>query len=772
MWTWTARVVALVCALLLLLPAAAGADPGNGQGKPGHGKPGNGPADGKPGKPGHAPGQASPADQKPEPEPIVGAPGTHQAHDTYGYPWPEAPDCDEGSVIAGCVNDGLGFFQGQCTSWVAFRLGQRNGLGFSNWYTGRHWGNASEWAKVAKDMGRKPDKIPAVGAVAWFKRGHVAYVEQVNTDGTIVISEMNFDGHNGFRLVTVAPGYGWPERFIHLADVAPTDVTPPTAPSGVTADRHVGGVRLQWEPSSDDLGVTGYRVSRNGVPLATATESSYWDEQVSPGQGYSYSVTAVDAAGNVSDPVSVTATVEETSVDRTWLTTAAGPALCGRSGSTEQSRIGCRVQTRRGWRYVGLKREAPWGRDGTRSFVPSADGGLAYCRRVGRDGHTRATCTELDVERLAWRRDQTSRRADLPLQADSSWVSTSAGPALCGRAGSQARQRVRCTVLTDAGWRSVVSDRETAWGHDGTRAFVANSYGGVSWCREVGPTARPGLACAPLVADTLTWGYDRISTASSPVQVVNRAWMDTGAGPALCGRTGSLDRQRVGCTVLTEAGWTHRATPARWGDPLSRALLSSGDDVSWCRVLDRGGARAACLRLDSDSLRWRPARTSRGLGSALADRGVWLASDTGPALCGRTGTPQQRRLGCAILSGRRWSVVSSKGEVSWGSVGGRAFLPGAGRARLLPQRGRARRRPPRRVHQPGHRTARRAEGRADRRRRVPPAPLDRLPGLVSPERARARPGRSRPPARGGSRPTRHGRTTGSGCPPRATGAPA
>ncbi|MGH3360848.1 MAG: CHAP domain-containing protein, partial [Nocardioides sp.] len=591
----------MACALLLLLPAAAGADAGNGagHGKPGHGKPG------KPGqeKPGDASGKATPDEKKPKPEPMIGAPGTHEAHDTYGYPWPEAPDCNESTVVGGCINDGLGFFQGQCTSWVAFRLGQRNGLGFSNWYTGRHWGNASEWAKVARKMGRKPDKIPAVGAVAWFKRGHVAYVEQVNSDGSIVISEMNFDGHNAFRLVTVSPGYGWPDRFIHLADVAPTDVTPPTAPSGLTADRNVGGIQLQWEPSSDDLGVTGYRISRDGVPLTSATTTSVWDERVSPGQAYSYSVTAVDAAGNESTPTTLSVSGQDTSVDRTWLTTAAGPAWCGRTGSEEKPRIGCRVQTRRGWRYADLNGTAQWGRDGTRSFVPTSEGGLAFCRRVGRDpGHAR--CTELDVEKLAWRRDQSSRRVDLPPVADSSWVSTSAGPALCGRAGTQARQRVGCTVLTDAGWRSTKSDREVAWGHDGTRAFVTNSYGGVTWCREVGRPARPGLACAPLVADTLTWGYDRISTLDSPVQLVNRAWLETGAGPALCGRTGSLSNQRVGCTVLTEGGWTHRATEARWGRPLSRALLGSGEDVSWCRIVDAGAARAACSELDADSLRW------------------------------------------------------------------------------------------------------------------------------------------------------------------------
>ena len=89
----------------------------------------------------------------------VGVFGTHAAAG-YGYPYPAAPDCNEGSLGAGCVGDSRGFLQGQCTSWVAYRLAMRNGLSFSNWYAGRHWGNASDWGKVAKGIGHKPDKYP------------------------------------------------------------------------------------------------------------------------------------------------------------------------------------------------------------------------------------------------------------------------------------------------------------------------------------------------------------------------------------------------------------------------------------------------------------------------------------------------------------------------------------------------------------------------------------------------------------------------------------
>ncbi len=200
----------------------------------------------------------------------VGVPGTHVANGSYGYPYPAAGDCNEATLGGGCVGDDRGFLQGQCTSWVAFRLASRNGFSFSNWYAGRHWGNASEWGKVAKGIGRKPDKTPAIGSIGWYKRGHVSYVEDVYDGGTILISEMNTDGHNGFHFTTVSPGMrGYPDKFIHLDDVVPVDTTPPTVPTDVRVVAHRGRTGITWRRSSDAFGVAGYRVLRNGVPLGT-----------------------------------------------------------------------------------------------------------------------------------------------------------------------------------------------------------------------------------------------------------------------------------------------------------------------------------------------------------------------------------------------------------------------------------------------------------------------------------------------------------------------
>jgi acid phosphatase type 7 len=119
-----------------------------------------------------------------------------------------------------------------------------------------------------------------------------------------------------------------------------SDVSPPTAPTNLTANV-VGSlaVDLSWIAATDNIGVTGYTVYRNGSTLATVSggTTTYHDATVISGVTYTYTVDATDAAGNhsplsnavtitpVSDvqppttPTSVTATaVGPTRVDLTW----------------------------------------------------------------------------------------------------------------------------------------------------------------------------------------------------------------------------------------------------------------------------------------------------------------------------------------------------------------------------------------------------------------------------------------------------------------------
>lgn len=89
------------------------------------------------------------------------------------------------------------------------------------------------------------------------------------------------------------------------------DSQAPSVPAGVTAKANgTNKVTVTWAPSTDNLAVTGYSVTRNGALLALVTSgATYTDNTVVPNTQYSYQVSAYDAAGNKS-AVSAAASVK------------------------------------------------------------------------------------------------------------------------------------------------------------------------------------------------------------------------------------------------------------------------------------------------------------------------------------------------------------------------------------------------------------------------------------------------------------------------------
>jgi chitodextrinase len=79
------------------------------------------------------------------------------------------------------------------------------------------------------------------------------------------------------------------------------DMTPPSVPTNVTAAaQSSSAVGLSWSPSSDNIGVVGYKVYRGTTQVGTVTGTSFSDTGLDPSTTYSYQVAAYDAANNVS----------------------------------------------------------------------------------------------------------------------------------------------------------------------------------------------------------------------------------------------------------------------------------------------------------------------------------------------------------------------------------------------------------------------------------------------------------------------------------------
>jgi hypothetical protein len=80
------------------------------------------------------------------------------------------------------------------------------------------------------------------------------------------------------------------------------DTQPPTVPTGLAVTgTTANSVSLKWNASTDNVGVTGYTIYRNGTAVGTtggASATTFTDVTASPSTTYSYTVDAFDGSGN------------------------------------------------------------------------------------------------------------------------------------------------------------------------------------------------------------------------------------------------------------------------------------------------------------------------------------------------------------------------------------------------------------------------------------------------------------------------------------------
>ncbi|MBH0129700.1 CHAP domain-containing protein [Salinibacterium sp. NK8237] len=104
------------------------------------------------------------------------------------YPWP----------TAGTSLSPLNYYYRQCTDFVAWRLNRDVG----SFAAPFRWawadltpsgGDAYQWQSAWQAHGWTVSATPVAGSVAWFGwENHVAYVKQVNADGSVLLEEYNY----------------------------------------------------------------------------------------------------------------------------------------------------------------------------------------------------------------------------------------------------------------------------------------------------------------------------------------------------------------------------------------------------------------------------------------------------------------------------------------------------------------------------------------------------------------------------------------------------
>lgn len=187
------------------------------------------------------------------------------------------------------------------------------------------------WAEATTTWNNRPTTGfgSTIGTLSGATALNTTYTVELDADalasltGTEVSLALRSTSTDNVRLVS-KDGTGANRRPALVLEYTPSDSTPeepeepeepepdtaaPSVPAGLTGSGTTAGtVTLGWTASTDNVGVTGYRVFRGTTSgftanaasqVGTPTGTSFTQEDVAVGTWY-YRVSAVDAAGNVS----------------------------------------------------------------------------------------------------------------------------------------------------------------------------------------------------------------------------------------------------------------------------------------------------------------------------------------------------------------------------------------------------------------------------------------------------------------------------------------
>jgi chitodextrinase len=173
------------------------------------------------------------------------------------------------------------------------------------------WDQATVTWNSAPAAGMLLGSLGSVSSNTWYEVDVTGAVLG-DPDGVIGIRTANFGTTNGAYYASLEnPGGNAPELVVELSEAPVPDTEAPSAPGVLSASGVSSSlVSLGWGAASDNVGVVGYDVFRDGVLLASVAGGvlSFDDATVVGDTGYDYWVVARDAAGNVS-PLSNTVSV-------------------------------------------------------------------------------------------------------------------------------------------------------------------------------------------------------------------------------------------------------------------------------------------------------------------------------------------------------------------------------------------------------------------------------------------------------------------------------
>ncbi|WP_321371052.1 fibronectin type III domain-containing protein [uncultured Desulfuromusa sp.] len=138
------------------------------------------------------------------------------------------------------------------------------------------------------------------------------------TDPNSAITDVTFDTVGTYELELVVDDGEYLSSDSVTVTVTAPDTEAPSIPQNLSGIGLSGTeISLTWSPSSDNVGVSGYTIYRDGIEIGSSATPSYNDTNLAAQTLYSYTVVSYDSAGNVSAESSA---VEVTTPEREFST--------------------------------------------------------------------------------------------------------------------------------------------------------------------------------------------------------------------------------------------------------------------------------------------------------------------------------------------------------------------------------------------------------------------------------------------------------------------
>ena len=155
------------------------------------------------------------------------------------------------------------------------------------------WSAASDNVGVAGyDLYLSGVRVASTGGLSYSFAGL-----SCGTSYSVAVDAFDASGNRSAQVGVIVPTIACP------------DIQPPTAPSGLSVGAPgQTSVTVSWSASMDNVGVVGYGAYLNGASVGSTSTPSYTLTALSCATSYTFSVDAVDAAGNRSTKTTVSVT--------------------------------------------------------------------------------------------------------------------------------------------------------------------------------------------------------------------------------------------------------------------------------------------------------------------------------------------------------------------------------------------------------------------------------------------------------------------------------